>query len=231
MKEKIDHKDYYKNLGEKLRNIREKQNLIQKEIATKLGITFQQYQKYERGENRIPTKSLVTFCEITNSDIKELTGCNVSNYEKGYKEEVVNNITNIYHNYNGFFSILFNTDFAIIKNKVAISFILASLIIWFICELFKTIPIINTDNYLLFSIQNIAFLLALAISLFVAFGYNILTYSITYIVYLSIYNIVNYKIDLAIIGFNIIIMYCTCFILTFLTFYILKQLKINLKKN
>ena len=70
--------EHYINLGRKLRKIRKEQDLNQKEVASEIGVTFQQYQKYERGENRIPIKALVTFCELTNSDIKELTSCMVN---------------------------------------------------------------------------------------------------------------------------------------------------------
>lgn len=78
MRRKVDHSEYYINLGRKLREIRENQKLSQKAVAVKLGISCQQYQKYESGENRIPTNSLVIFCELTNSDIKELTDFNIN---------------------------------------------------------------------------------------------------------------------------------------------------------
>ena len=122
MRGQIDYTEYYKELGRKIRDIREKNNLTQREIAIKVGVTFQQYQKYERGENRIPTKALVIFCELTNTDIKKLTGCMVDNEEEDNKEKVVNyntnhNITNVY-NYNGFFSnILKDLINDILKNK------------------------------------------------------------------------------------------------------------------
>ena len=67
--------EYYKKLGKQMREIRKEEGLNQKEVASKIGITFQQLQKYERGENRIPTKAVVTFCELTNTDIQDLTGC------------------------------------------------------------------------------------------------------------------------------------------------------------
>jgi transcriptional regulator with XRE-family HTH domain len=75
MRTQIDNTEYYQNLGKKIRKIREEQGLLQREVALTMGITSQQYQKYENAANRIPTKALVTFCELTNSDIKELTGC------------------------------------------------------------------------------------------------------------------------------------------------------------
>lgn len=40
-------------LGERLKEIRKMKNLTQEDIADKLGISFQQIQKYENGKNRI----------------------------------------------------------------------------------------------------------------------------------------------------------------------------------
>ncbi len=45
-------------VGENLRSLREQAGLTQKQIARILGVTFQQIQKYERGENRLPVEKL-----------------------------------------------------------------------------------------------------------------------------------------------------------------------------
>jgi transcriptional regulator with XRE-family HTH domain len=47
-------------LGKKLRAAREQAGLSQQALAEKLGITFQQIQKYERGANRIAASRLVS---------------------------------------------------------------------------------------------------------------------------------------------------------------------------
>jgi transcriptional regulator with XRE-family HTH domain len=47
-----------KIIGKNLRFLREKAGLTQKELAFILEITFQQVQKYERGENRFPVEKL-----------------------------------------------------------------------------------------------------------------------------------------------------------------------------
>ena len=44
---------FYRELGKQIRKVREQQGLSQKDIALYLGITYQQYQKYEVGENRM----------------------------------------------------------------------------------------------------------------------------------------------------------------------------------
>ena len=89
--------EYYISLGKKIREIKKRQGLSQKEVAKILGVTFQQYQKYERGINRIPIKALVTFCELTNSDIKELTACDIN-------KKIEDNNINIDLNNNSFVS-------------------------------------------------------------------------------------------------------------------------------
>lgn len=45
--------DYDKVIGIRLRALRKINNLTQDELAVKMGITFQQVQKYEQGTNRI----------------------------------------------------------------------------------------------------------------------------------------------------------------------------------
>lgn len=47
-----------KIIGKNLRHLRNRANLTQKELAWLLDITFQQVQKYERGENRFPIEKL-----------------------------------------------------------------------------------------------------------------------------------------------------------------------------
>lgn len=45
-------------IGRNFRSLREQAGLTQKEIAHRLGVSFQQIQKYERGENRLPVDRL-----------------------------------------------------------------------------------------------------------------------------------------------------------------------------
>lgn len=85
MRRKTDDSEYFLNLGRKLRKIRKNHGLSQKEVAAIIGVTFQQYQKYESGENRIPANSLVIFCELTDSDIKELTYYKAYSFQKSIK--------------------------------------------------------------------------------------------------------------------------------------------------
>jgi transcriptional regulator with XRE-family HTH domain len=239
MRGKIDNTEYYKNLGKNLLRIREGYGLLQREVADKMGVTFQQYQKYERGENRIPAKSLVTFCELTNTDIKEITGCTVESYEKVYKEATVNyntsnNVTNVYH-YNGFFSNLLNMDLTLMRNKVVVVSVVINLLVYFGLNLLKWFPEINAQyNATLLSVQFFALSASFAISLFSVFSYSILTYGVTFIVYMSLYAIfvrfmeAYYSIKIPVIGIDRLIMYGVCLLLTFLTFYILKKCKVNL---
>ena len=47
-----------RQIGQNFRLLREQAGLTQKEIARMLGVSFQQIQKYERGENRLPVDRL-----------------------------------------------------------------------------------------------------------------------------------------------------------------------------
>lgn len=79
---------FYKNLGSQLKSFREKQNITQKEIATALGISFQQYQKYEAGINRIPFSRLVKICNIYKIDLLSYYA-NVNLFAKQNKSKLI----------------------------------------------------------------------------------------------------------------------------------------------
>lgn len=49
-------------IGRRLREVRCAKRITQTEVAAGSGITFQQIQKYERGENRISVSRLVRVC-------------------------------------------------------------------------------------------------------------------------------------------------------------------------
>ena len=55
-----------KHVGKKIKLFRQLRGLSQSEIAAHLGITFQQFQKYESGKNRIPISRLMKLAEIFN---------------------------------------------------------------------------------------------------------------------------------------------------------------------
>lgn len=50
---------FYKRLGRRLKTLRLYNQVRLKEIAALLGVTYQQYQKYERGITRLPVDRLV----------------------------------------------------------------------------------------------------------------------------------------------------------------------------
>jgi len=51
-------------VGAQLKILRKSAGYSQTELANKIGITFQQIQKYERGLNRIGASRLWEFCKI-----------------------------------------------------------------------------------------------------------------------------------------------------------------------
>ncbi len=61
-------REYYKYLGAQIRKLREMQGLSQGDLAGRVGITFQQLQKYESGKNRITVfrlKQLMVALELS----------------------------------------------------------------------------------------------------------------------------------------------------------------------
>ncbi len=56
-------------IGEKIRNTRILLGVTQSELANKIGITFQQLQKYENGENRISAATISFLSNFFNTSI------------------------------------------------------------------------------------------------------------------------------------------------------------------
>lgn len=63
---KTKSQEIEKHVGKKIKLFRQLKGLSQSEIASQLGITFQQFQKYESGKNRIPVSRLIKLAEIFN---------------------------------------------------------------------------------------------------------------------------------------------------------------------
>ena len=51
-------------VGARLKSLRKSVGLSQTELANKVGVTFQQIQKYERGTNRIGASRLWSLCQV-----------------------------------------------------------------------------------------------------------------------------------------------------------------------
>lgn len=51
------------HIGERLKEIRKKHRLTQADLAQILGVSFQQFQKYENGKNRMSFGSAIALCE------------------------------------------------------------------------------------------------------------------------------------------------------------------------
>lgn len=49
-----------------IRELREDRDLTQKDIANLLGTTQQVYSRYEKGENELPVRHLITLCKFYN---------------------------------------------------------------------------------------------------------------------------------------------------------------------
>ncbi|MBZ7921630.1 helix-turn-helix domain-containing protein [Ensifer adhaerens] len=61
-----------REIGARIRRFRKSRDMSQGALAAKLGITFQQLQKYEKGVNRVSTSALILICkalQITPNDV------------------------------------------------------------------------------------------------------------------------------------------------------------------
>ena len=53
-----------KDIGNRMRELRQRAHLSQVEIGDLLGVTFQQIQKYESGKNNLSTDKFIRFCRL-----------------------------------------------------------------------------------------------------------------------------------------------------------------------
>lgn len=60
-----------KHIGEKLRLMRIEQNITQRQLSEKIGVTYQQLQKYERGLNNITASKLFLISQVLKRPITD----------------------------------------------------------------------------------------------------------------------------------------------------------------
>ena len=60
--------------NKRIRDAREDNDKLQKDIAEKLGITTQQYQLYESGKRKLPIDHLITLCKFYNISADYMLG-------------------------------------------------------------------------------------------------------------------------------------------------------------
>ena len=53
-------------VGRRIKLLRKQKHITQKDLAERLGITFQQIQKYEKGLNRLPASRMLSICMALN---------------------------------------------------------------------------------------------------------------------------------------------------------------------
>jgi len=53
----------YRQIGEKIRRLRQTKGLSQKDLASYVGVTYQQIQNYEKGKSKIPVDRLIKIAE------------------------------------------------------------------------------------------------------------------------------------------------------------------------
>ncbi len=75
-------------VGRRLKLLRNQKHISQKELASRLDVTFQQIQKYEKGLNRLPASRMLAVCfslDITPNDLF----CDLLSKEYPPKESVI----------------------------------------------------------------------------------------------------------------------------------------------
>ncbi|MEE3428516.1 MAG: helix-turn-helix transcriptional regulator [Ruminococcus sp.] len=63
-----------KTYSEIIRELREDRDLTQTQIAEVLGTTQQVYSRYEKGENEIPVRHIITLCKFYNISADYILG-------------------------------------------------------------------------------------------------------------------------------------------------------------
>lgn len=71
-------------MSQRLKNLREHNNLSQKDIADILNIKHQQYQRYEKEINQISLKYLIKLAEYYNTSTDYILG--ITNEKEPYKK-------------------------------------------------------------------------------------------------------------------------------------------------
>lgn len=66
--------DHDKQFGVRIRTMRAQRGLSQEAVAKKLGLTFQQIQKYEKGTNRLSLARAVQLAGILGTTVTEMIG-------------------------------------------------------------------------------------------------------------------------------------------------------------
>ncbi|MBE2192481.1 MAG: helix-turn-helix transcriptional regulator [Alphaproteobacteria bacterium] len=61
-------------LAGNIRTLREQQNLTQQDMSKSLGVSFQQFQKYENGKNRISASRIIEISRLLNTTPNFLLG-------------------------------------------------------------------------------------------------------------------------------------------------------------
>lgn len=71
-------------IGARIRGLREQRNLSQSDTARALGISFQQWQKYEQGRNRIAAARLINIAQLFETTPHKILGWSEQTKTKEY---------------------------------------------------------------------------------------------------------------------------------------------------
>ena len=87
MAKTVEEKAYYKQIGKNIKQLRGGKDLTQKDLASVVGVTFQQIQKYEKGDSKMDVFKLNELAKLFDINLDDL--CN-GTFELSVKNESKN---------------------------------------------------------------------------------------------------------------------------------------------
>lgn len=197
-------KETYKKIGQKIRDIRKKNNVSQRAIASYLGIAYQQYQKYEKGINKLSINTLSEVCNYFKCDLLDLIELkkedkqeNGTNFDKTLdKKEQPNSVYNHYiqnhtYKYDSFFVSLMKVfssaskvKMEIITNKILF------IVLFFGVLLTLSLGVVNLFEQNIISVE-ILLLFRYYILVLVVTTIVVVVFKVSIITYLYIYFIIE----------------------------------------
>lgn len=91
MKPKADDIDVY--VGKNIKFFRTMRRISQMQLAATVGVSFQQIQKYERGQNRVSASRMYTFAQALDVDVNDFfRGLKAKSEKNDALMELLNNL-------------------------------------------------------------------------------------------------------------------------------------------
>jgi transcriptional regulator with XRE-family HTH domain len=89
-----NEKTFYSNLGRNIVLARKVAGKSQTDVAGQVEVTFQQLQKWEKGQNRIPVRELVLVASYLEAPVSQLTGADGPKAADSALQELIEQLSN-----------------------------------------------------------------------------------------------------------------------------------------